>query len=59
VHLAGYLYVMGLINAQKMERIKILSHVTTIKNKVKIYDPNSFTVKTYTVFLTYDIYKCL
>jgi len=52
VHLVGYLYVMDLINAQKMEHIKILSHVTNIKNKVKIYDPSTFIVKIYIVFLT-------
>jgi len=37
-----------------MEHIKILSHVTTTKNKVKIYDPSVFMVKIYIVFLTYD-----
>lgn len=45
---------MDLINAQKMEHSKILSHVKTIKNKLKIYDPSVFMVKIYTVFLTYD-----
>jgi hypothetical protein len=54
VHLVGYLYIMDLINAQKMEHIRILSHVTTIKNKVKIYDPSVFMVKLYIVFLTYN-----
>ena len=45
---------MDLINAQKMELNKILSHVTTIKNKLKIYDPSVFMVKIHIVFLTYD-----
>jgi hypothetical protein len=54
MHLVSYLYVMDLSNAQKMEHSKILSHVKTIKNKLKIYDPSVFMVKIYTVFLTFD-----